>query len=236
MKILNIKASFACIGKYVEQCPYEHKQIIKSGHELINHNYSHPNHDSLNRLNQFHQLCDKEIEFEIIMAQNAIYNITGYKCIGFRSPHFGGLHTEKVYPILKRLDYKYSSSTIASKTRSLGGIYFENDILEIPLSSSPDYFNTCLETWGIKRSGNSKHKKIYYKNTNSFLDNFNRLINWGMKYNSMLNFYFDPIDLYVFPEIFNHILLKLSSLSNNCVRIGSYKEVLKNEKNIIYSK
>lgn len=44
----SFKASFACIGKFIEKYPKEHIRIITEGHEIINHTYAHPNNEELN--------------------------------------------------------------------------------------------------------------------------------------------------------------------------------------------
>ena len=48
LKKYQVKASFACIGKFIEMYPDEHRLILSDVHELLNHSYSHPNNDEIN--------------------------------------------------------------------------------------------------------------------------------------------------------------------------------------------
>jgi len=61
----SVKGSFACIGKLVEQFPREHALIADEGHEIMNHTYSHPNHDVLNPAEFFNRLPREKQEWEI---------------------------------------------------------------------------------------------------------------------------------------------------------------------------
>jgi len=222
LKEYNLKASFACVGAYVEKFPEEHSLLCEMGHEIMNHTYSHPHHKFLNPSKRFNKLNDQELKMEIEKAHIIIKKTLGITPIGFRSPHFGGLHTNRVYPILEELDYKYSSSTIASRTPSLGKPFYVNKILEIPLTPSPKYPFTCLETWGLYRA-----PVKYYINEKEFMNLFKQLLSWADKFSAPLNFYFDPVDLKNSLRLAHYIFELLVSLKEEKnIKIGSYKEVI----------
>ena len=222
LKEYNLKASFACIGSYVEKFPDEHYLLVEMGHEIVNHTYSHPHHEFLNPSKRFNKLSNDELRTEIEKAHIVIEKTLGVSPIGFRSPHFGGLHTSRVYPILEELGYKYSSSTIASRTPYLGKPFYVNKILEIPLTPSPKYPFTCLETWGLYRA-----PVKYYMSDEEFMNLFKQLLTWADKFSAPLNFYFDPIDFKNSPKLAHHIFGLIASLKEERdVMIGTYKEVV----------
>jgi hypothetical protein len=190
LKQYNLFGNFACIGIYIQQFSDYHKLLIKNGHEVVNHTYSHPHHKILNPNKSFNELSDSEIYKELKVTDEIIKKILNVKATGFRSPHFGGLHTKRVYPLLKKLNYKYSSSTLASHTPTLGKPFFKHDVLEIPLCVSPANPLQPFETWGLYRA-----PVIQFKDEENFLDVFDRLVDLTLKHGSLLNLYFDPVDL-----------------------------------------
>lgn len=186
----SFKASFACIGKFIEKYPEEHRRIIKEGHEIINHTYSHPDNEELNPTQKFNKLTAEQKKIEIEKCHNACKNVLEYEPVGFRTPHFGNLYTENVYTILKNLKYKYSSSTSAVKTFSFGLPFVKNEIMEFPLSNCPKHPFAVFDTWHSLGRGRGKHAK-----SGEFFKLFKELVDIGTKTNSYINLYFDPQDI-----------------------------------------
>ena len=146
-----IKASFACIGKWIEKFPAIHKRIVREGHEIINHTYSHPDNEVLSPTKFFNKLpYDKQKE-EIKKCHEACRKILNYSPVGFRTPHFGRLHCDSVYKILKELGYRYSSSTVLVRSKA-SQPFDVNGILEIPMMTCPTHFFPLFDTWHCYRS------------------------------------------------------------------------------------
>jgi peptidoglycan/xylan/chitin deacetylase (PgdA/CDA1 family) len=97
----NAKASFFCIGRLIEAHPYLAQEIIRRGHSIENHSYSHRHHFSLMGMQSLRQ--------EIIRAQKIISQTTGYMPAYFRAP--AGLRSPLLDPILQSLDLKLVSWT-----------------------------------------------------------------------------------------------------------------------------
>ena len=190
MREVGIQGCFACIGTYVRMFPDEHRLLVEHGHEIMNHTMTHPHHRVLNPHRRFNQLADDELRREIEEAHEVIESVLGVQCKGFRSPHFGGLHTRRVYPILRQLGYEYSSSTIATRTPTLGRPFKEAGVWEIPLTPSLKDAFTCPETWAIRRATRRR-----YKDAREFVDEIKKILEIGMGRVSVLNFYFDPCDM-----------------------------------------
>lgn len=186
----SFKAIFACVGKWIEKYPREHMKIVEEGHEIINHTYTHPNNEELNSKQKFNELGMEQQREEIKKCHEACKRVLDYEPIGFRTPHFGILHTNSVYGILRELGYKYSSSTIA--VRHNNGVPFltEEKILEFPLSGCPKHPFGVFDTWHSFRAPRATHK-----NENEFHGLFKKLIEIGINTNSYINVYFDPQDI-----------------------------------------
>jgi peptidoglycan-N-acetylglucosamine deacetylase len=97
----NAKASFFCIGRLVELHPYLAQEIIRRGHSIENHSYSHRHHFSLMGM--------KSLRQEIVQTQEIISQATGYLPSYFRAP--AGLRSPLLDPVLQSLNLKLASWT-----------------------------------------------------------------------------------------------------------------------------
>lgn len=92
-------ATFFCLANIAEKFPSLISSIHESGHEIASHGY---NHVMLN------QLSDDEITEDLYKSKNILENIICSHVDGYRAPTFS--IASHVYPILKKLGYKYDSS------------------------------------------------------------------------------------------------------------------------------
>lgn len=211
-----IKSSFACIGKFVELYPDIHKKILKEGHEIINHTYSHPD-GYWNKGKSFHEISFDEQVSEISKFDAVCKKLLGYKPVGFRTPHFGKSHVNMVYKIISDNGYLYSSSTNLTNTQSYGFPYkpSKNDfkriskaaygVLELPLLSCPQHYFSVFDTWHCFRSNPGAHTK-----PGEFLKLFIRSLEIALNHGIYVNLYFDPRDIIRLRE-FERCLELLSS-------------------------
>ncbi|MBO8165044.1 MAG: polysaccharide deacetylase family protein [Brevibacillus sp.] len=86
LKQHNVKATFFLIGNRIEAHPEIVKRIIREGHEVGNHSYSHPNLPKL-KPNQFHA--------EVLRTQDLIARHSGYRPKFIRPP-YGAINEEQV--------------------------------------------------------------------------------------------------------------------------------------------
>lgn len=213
-------ASFACIGKFIEQYPREHKQIIECGHEILNHTYTHPDNEELNPDKKFNELSRFQQKDEIEKCDRACNNILRYSPIGFRTPHFGNLHTTSVYSILKEIRYRYSSSILVTESPSSGFPFLKNGIVEFPVSACPKHPFGVFDTWHSLARGCKKHVE-----DGEFYTLFKELVDFAIDTNSYINVYFDPQDVVNLKE-FKQILDYLEKKKND-IWVAPYKDVLK---------
>lgn len=90
-----IKATFFVVGVNAKNYPDTMEKVIKAGHEIGNHTYSHPHVSCLNS----QTLCE-----EVEKCESTIYGLTDYKTKLFRPPE--GLIDADVRTVLRDLDYK----------------------------------------------------------------------------------------------------------------------------------
>jgi peptidoglycan/xylan/chitin deacetylase (PgdA/CDA1 family) len=127
LKERKAKATFFIVGEIAEKFPKQVKQIIKEGHEVASHGLTHQN---------LTKLTFDELEKEISDSKNTIEKL-GAKVRGFRAPR--GEAPQEMYDILKKYNYTYSSSVIASwfpgryNEINNAQIHKRNDVLELPV-------------------------------------------------------------------------------------------------------
>jgi len=188
-----IPASFACIGRWIEEFPELHRSILDKGHEIINHTYSHPDNEQLDPDRRFNELSWREKRGQIEKCHKVCRELLNYEPVGFRTPHFGRLFSEEDYQILRELNYLYSSSTRAVATPENGQPFLAKEgILEFPLSSCPKHPFTIFDSWHTVslRTPSSAHR-----NNADFLKWFKRLVDLAITTRSYINVYWDPQDI-----------------------------------------
>lgn len=217
LRKFEIKASFAIIGRLVEKFQDEHRMIIIQGHEVVNHTYSHPYHEQLNKDQHFNKISFEMKKQEIIKCDQVCREILGYKPVGFRTPHFAHQHTEDIYKILVESNYLYSSSTLANSLFLVGPRRVHNKLVEIPLGCSIKHPFKVFDSWDGLVS-----KAAIFSSTNEFLEEFNRIINLTKQTKTFTSHYFDPSHISN-----NGILEKMCEvLKKSNVNTLTYKEAL----------
>ena len=94
LKTYNIKATFFLIGKNVEAYPEVVKRMVKEGHSIGNHTYSHP---------ELVLKLKSQIERQIKKAEEIIFKITGIRPHLFRPPY--GLDNPWVFVEAEKMGY-----------------------------------------------------------------------------------------------------------------------------------
>lgn len=159
-----LTASFACIGEWVERRPAEHRQVLAEGHEVLNH--GHTSHTELGAEGQrvstrfYHPLTPLEIAGDIQAGHAAIHRTLGVSPVGFRAPHFATLrrhHFRSIYAALRRLGYRYSSSTTLGSTGD-GLPHMEGDLVELPLMGCPHHPTSVFDSWHVCEAPDRPHR------------------------------------------------------------------------------
>jgi peptidoglycan/xylan/chitin deacetylase (PgdA/CDA1 family) len=90
------------------------KSIAAAGHEIGNHSFKHEP--------WLHLYSPEEIEKELVLAEDALYSVTGRQPVGFRGPGFSISTT--VLEILARRGYLYDGSTFPTYLGPLARAYY----------------------------------------------------------------------------------------------------------------
>jgi hypothetical protein len=196
LKRYGLKASFACVGHWIEEYPDEHRMILDHGHEIINHTYSHPDNEILNPGRKFRHISRTEKMEEIGRCHDVCQRVLGYEPKGLRVPHFKNLFTPDIYGILAELGYRFSSSTWLTNTKSFGMPFVVEGtgIVEFPLSVCPLHPFSVFDTWHSMNTPRLSHR-IMHRGPDSYCALFETLLEMAEATGSYLNVYLDPWDV-----------------------------------------
>lgn len=209
-----IKASFACVGKWIEKYPEDHRELVRRGHEIVNHTYSHPDNEELKNTEHFNRLSAQEQENEIVKCHDICEKVLKTKPTGFRIPHFGPQYTTSVYPILKKHGYLYSSSLVASRSKSFGMPFVaDGGVVELPVSLCPKHPFGVFDTWHAYRAPKAWWRTDH-KKPGEFYKTFLELMGIALRNGLYINLYFDPQDV-ARNDDFDKILAYLSENRSN---------------------
>lgn len=215
----NIPASFAVIGKAIEEYPDEHEKIDINNFEIVNHTYSHPDNEIYNQ-EKFIDIDNETKQFEMTKAQTIIKSQFNYTPVGFRTPHFGYNVDSSLFEVLDEQNFIYDSSIISNNTPGLGNPYYpsrdnykmESDVhyktLVIPVSACPAC-GASFDTWHSIRSPRAIHK-----DPEQYRKIWKTLIDQSIERGTLINTYVDPRDFIkeeyqpVFEWVFDYIKSK----------------------------
>ncbi|MEE3257572.1 MAG: polysaccharide deacetylase family protein [Candidatus Latescibacterota bacterium] len=201
-----ISATFACIGQWIRAFPEEHRVLAAAGHEIINHTETHPNlyhpgfdysrDERLNRM-RFNEIGPSARREEIERCHGTFAEVLDMEPIGFRTPHFGSLHVEDVYPVLDTLGYRFSSSVVAGNHRLRGRPFkVGKSLWELPVSPCPRHPFGVLDSWH-----SLANKRAWHKTPGAMAGLFSELVDLVQAQGGLVNVYFDPCDMLASGEL-----------------------------------
>lgn len=143
LKKENIKATFFVLGQMVDRNPEVAKQIVREGHEIGSHSYTHPDLTQLN---------SSEIKEEVLKTDKAVFHATGVLPKNFRPPYgaINGAVAQIIgLPIIQwnvdSEDWKVINKELivnnVVQTVEHGSIILIHDIHETSVNSIPEMVN-----------------------------------------------------------------------------------------------
>ena len=193
---LGLVASFAVIGKWVEKYPREHRLLVDAGHEILNHTYTHPDHDLLHPREPFDSLSFHEQKEQIKRCHEVCADVLGVRPAGFRAPHFGNVTGGNFYGALMEVGYRFSSSVISVDGPEFGLPFAAaHGIWEFPVSCCPRHPFTVLDTWHALRKKRARHSAP--GQFAALISEAAALVSGNSGY---LNLYLDPRDVVEYAE------------------------------------
>ncbi len=219
-----IGASFACVGRWVEEFVEEHRTVVDGGHEIVNHSYSHPElinapgrfvsrRSDLNE-ERWEDLSLDERRSEISRCQKALLATLGVTARGFRAPHFGNVDPMPLYPILAAQGFIYSTSMLSPRGSRLGLPVVEYGVVEIPVTTCPRHPHSSLDTWHAFYARDGWHRE-------DFADVLGAQLRRAAACGGITNIYLDPKDTERFD--FDGFLASARGLGDDCW-IATYSE------------
>jgi peptidoglycan/xylan/chitin deacetylase (PgdA/CDA1 family) len=90
LKRFNVKGTFMCVGRRIQQNPEVLRRIIREGHVVGNHTWSHPN---------LTKIPLNEVRNQIESTSNEIHRLAGVRPVLFRPP-YGALNLDVIREIM----------------------------------------------------------------------------------------------------------------------------------------
>ncbi|MBN1178450.1 MAG: polysaccharide deacetylase family protein [Anaerolineae bacterium] len=212
------RASFACIGRWVEEAPEVHRRIVGEGHEVTNHTYSHPWSEAFDP-RPFHALSLEEQAGEVRRGHETIVRLMGVEPVGFRAPHLD--RPPGLYRILADLGYVYSSSIHARRV-GVQPFHTAEGVWEFPISQCPRHPSSVFDTHHAFRS-RSWLFRVRPEDEVRFFDSFRYLLALAERLGAFVNVYFDPLDVRAFRD-FRRFLDALEA-ARDVLRVAPYGEM-----------
>nr|WP_233523048.1 delta-lactam-biosynthetic de-N-acetylase [Peribacillus saganii] len=97
LKKHNVPATFFVTGHYLDSASDITKQMVKEGHSIGNHSWSHPD---------MTQISDAQIEKELALIKEETERLTGQKNMAYLRPP-RGIFSERTMAVAKRLGYTH---------------------------------------------------------------------------------------------------------------------------------
>lgn len=227
LKNLSVKASFAIVGKHVETKPKIYEEIIKNGHELINHTYTHPDNKELSPDVSFTDLSIIEKKDEIEKCQTIVRKYLGYEMMGFRLPHFGNIQTidfEWLFGVLQEFNFEFDTSVLFPNFKKRFKGFFENSpIIEIPVTTCPHHPYTALDSYHIYRSRRLIYRTLHHNE--KWLPILLKAKTMSDEINIPVNVYLDPQDIIRKKNIFFNTISHFNTIG---VTMCTYSDYINN--------
>lgn len=224
LKDIGITPVYAVPGELLKKGENVYKKLCEQGSEFINHGgRSHTYFDDKNNRHASCFFYDKQplsiLEEDILDGHNTLKNVLGLTAEGFRTPHFGTFQNENhikfLYSVLKKLEYKFSTSTTPSKAYEYGPIYEKYGINEIPVSGIFNEPLNIMDTWAYFASP----EKTKYPH--EYTDSSKKISEFSNDNSLIINIYGDPSHICNSKEFFESMQI----LSKNAININ-YKKLL----------
>lgn len=116
LDVLNLKITFFIVGydAAVENNSHVLQEIVARGHEIGNHSFHHES--------WLREYSKEQIDKEIQLSEEAIYNATGIKPLGFRGPGFSW--SISLLEVLQQRGYLFDASTLPTYIGPIARLYY----------------------------------------------------------------------------------------------------------------
>lgn len=201
---------YAVPGELLRQGEKTYRKIAETGAEFINHGYK--THTYFNQTTRayascffYDQLLPEQVEKDILDGDRALKEIMGIEAEGFRAPHFGTIQKKReitnIHMILKKLNYRFSTSTMPYYSFKYGPIFNKWGIEEIPVSGTWSRPLQVLDSWGYFFAPDRLFNAQDYLIEGADLTNYCRVNDLPV----IFNYYVDPSHIFDKSEFYKMI-------------------------------
>jgi hypothetical protein len=194
-----IKATYAVPGTQLAQGANVYRRLAEKGADFINHGarpHTEWREDRYWSVTFYHEMSPQEVIEDIERGHEIFYRVLERTPVGFRAPHFGNFQAteqrELIYDTLRKLGYRYSSSTLPKFGLEHGPLLDVGGLYEIPLSGSYATPFNILDSWNYVQSPEQPSVRNEY--TALFIQTVERLLT--LRVPGVLNYYVDPAHVY----------------------------------------
>lgn len=202
LRAAGITPVYAVPGELLERGAETWRRIAATGAEFINH--GHRTHtvyrDGRYVANLFYdQMSATEIETDIRQGHLSAQRVLGRAPEGFRVPHFGtfgrAAQLRQLHEILRRLGYRFSSSTVPYVAFRHGPVTQRFGLPEIPVSGCVKYPMVILDSYTFRFARNRLDADYLAE-----IEAWAALLHAGRPY--LVNLYADPSQIADWPDFF----------------------------------
>ncbi len=156
MTALGIVPAYAVPGELLAEGAAVYRAIAADGAEFLNH--GNRRHTYFDKSENRYKSCffyDEQplavVEEDVVAGDRAVREVIGTAPSGFRTPHFGSFQSPQqlrfLHAILRRLGYRYSSSTSPFFGLRYGPVFDRYGLAEIPVSGGARRMLTIIDSW-----------------------------------------------------------------------------------------
>jgi hypothetical protein len=194
-----LKATYAVPGAQLTEGANVYRRLVERGADFINHG-ARPHAEGREgrywSVTFYHEMTPQEIVEDIQGGHEIVRQVLGKAPVGFRAPHFGYFQAteqrELIYDTLRKLGYRYSSSTLPKFGLEHGPLLDVGGLYEIPLSGSYASPFNILDSWCHVQS--PEHPVVGTEYAALFIQTVERLLT--LRVPGVLNYYVDPAHVY----------------------------------------
>ncbi len=199
LRPLGIKATYAVPGAQLQEGAEVYRKLAETGSDFINHGaraHAEWREGRYWSVTFYDEMSPEEVVGDIERGHEIFCRILGRAPVGFRAPHFGSFQApeqrELIYDALRKLGYRYSTSTLPEFGLNRGPVVDVGGLSEIPLSGSYAAPFSVLDSWNYVES--PYHPLVKSEYASYFIGTVERLLALGVP--GILNYYADPSHVY----------------------------------------
>lgn len=206
LRDMGVTPVYAVPGELLKKGEAAYRRILDAGGEFINHGYrEHTYFDAARGRHAscffYDQQTSDAVRRDIEEGDRNLREFFGVMPLGFRTPHFGSYqkpaHLAFLYGVLRKLGYRFSSSTNPVFAFRFGPVFRRHGIVELPVSGMGDRPLRILDSWGCFAAPERRFGPADYQRQGESAARHFAGLGTGI-----LNYYADPSHIHDRPEFF----------------------------------